>query len=86
MPSPGRGSRGGRGVAEERRISTDARRVSDPFCFFGPFAKEAYDLFFKAASGALSEKLATAKGLKATVNGFRRPLGTAAWFEWTTPP
>ena len=39
-------------------------------CFFGPFAKEAYALFFKAASGALSEKLATAKGLKATVNGF----------------
>ncbi|MBN9692472.1 MAG: transposase zinc-binding domain-containing protein, partial [Verrucomicrobia bacterium] len=39
-------------------------------CFFGPFAKEAYDLFFAAVSGALSEKLATAKGLRATTSGF----------------
>ena len=45
-------------------------------CFFGPFAKEAYDLFFAAASGALSEKLATAKGLKAAVNGFTVVLHT----------
>lgn len=45
-------------------------------CFFGPFAKEAYDLFFKAVSGALSEKLATAKGLRATVNGFTAVLHT----------
>lgn len=45
-------------------------------CFFGPFAKEAYDLFFAAASGALSEKLATAKGLRATVSGFTAVLHT----------
>jgi hypothetical protein len=45
-------------------------------CFFGPHAKEAYDLFFTAVSGALSEKLATAKGLRATVNGFTAVLHT----------
>lgn len=45
-------------------------------CFIGPFAREAYDLFFKAASGALSEKLATAKGLKASVSGFTVVLHT----------
>lgn len=44
--------------------------------FFGPFAKEAYDLFFAAVSGALSEKLATAKGLRAHVNGFTALLHT----------
>lgn len=45
-------------------------------CFFGPHAKEAYDLFFTAASGALSQKLATDKGLRATVNGFTALLHT----------
>ena len=45
-------------------------------CFFGPFAKEAYDLFFAAVSGALSEKLATAKGLRADVSGFTAVLHT----------
>ena len=45
-------------------------------CFFGPFAKEAYDLFFAAVSGALSEKLATAKGLRAGVSGFTAVLHT----------
>src|SRR3974390_3185153 len=34
-------------------------------CFFGPHAKQAYDLFFTAASGALSEKLPADKGLRA---------------------
>ncbi len=45
-------------------------------CFFGPFAKEAYDLFFTAVANALSEKLATAKGLRATVSGFTAVLHT----------
>lgn len=45
-------------------------------CFFGPFAKEAYDLFFTAVANALSEKLATAKGLRASVNGFTAVLHT----------
>ena len=45
-------------------------------CFFGPHAKEAYDLFFTAVSRALSEKLATDKGLRATVNGFTAVLHT----------
>ena len=45
-------------------------------CFFGPHAREAYDLFFTAVAGALSEKLATAKGLRATVNGFTAVLHT----------
>lgn len=45
-------------------------------CFFGPFAKEAYDLFFAAVSGALSEKLANAKGLRAAVSGFTAVLHT----------
>jgi hypothetical protein len=44
--------------------------------FFGPRAKEAYDLFFRAASGALSEKLATDKALRAHVNGFVAVLHT----------
>ena len=39
-------------------------------CFFGPHAKEAYDLFFAAVSGALAEKLADGKGLHAPINGF----------------
>jgi Putative transposase/Transposase zinc-binding domain len=45
-------------------------------CFFGPHAKEAYDLFFAAVSGALSEKLATDKGLRAAINGFTAVLHT----------
>jgi hypothetical protein len=45
-------------------------------CFFGPHAREAYDLFFAAVSGALAEKLATAKGLRAAVNGFTAALHT----------
>ncbi len=45
-------------------------------CFFGPHAKSAYDLFFAAVAGALSEKLATAKGLRAAVHGFTAVLHT----------
>jgi len=45
-------------------------------CFFGPRAKEAYDLFFAAASGALSQKLAADKGLRAQVHGFVAVLHT----------
>ena len=45
-------------------------------CFFGPHAKEAYDLFFAAGAGALSEKLATDKGLRAASNGFTAVLHT----------
>jgi hypothetical protein len=45
-------------------------------CFFGPHAKEAYDLFFTAVSGALSEKLATGKGLRAAIHGFTAVLHT----------
>lgn len=45
-------------------------------CFFGPHAKEAYDLFFKAASGALSEKLAADKALRAHTSGFVAVLHT----------
>lgn len=45
-------------------------------CFFGPHAREAYDLFFTAVSGALSEKLAAAKGLRACSNGFTAVLHT----------
>src|SRR5262245_24798122 len=44
--------------------------------FFGPYARQAYDLFFTAVSGALSEKLATDKGLRAKVNGFTAVLHT----------
>ena len=47
-------------------------------CFFGPHAKQAYDLFFTAVSGALSEKLAADKGLRAAINGF-----TAVLHTWT---
>lgn len=47
-------------------------------CFFGALAKQAYDLFFAAVSGALSEKLATDKGLRAQVSGF-----TAVLHTWT---
>lgn len=45
-------------------------------CFLGPRAKEAFDLFFTGASGALSEKLAAAKGLRAHTNGFVAVLHT----------
>jgi hypothetical protein len=45
-------------------------------CFFGPYAKEAYDLFFTAVARALSEKLATDKGLRAAINGFTAVLHT----------
>ena len=44
--------------------------------FFGPLAKEAYDLFFAAVAGALSEKLATDKSLRAHVHGFTAALHT----------
>ena len=45
-------------------------------CFFGPLAKQAYDLFFTAAMRALSEKLASDKALRAAVNGFTAVLHT----------
>ena len=45
-------------------------------CFFGPRGKEIYDLFFAAASGALSEKLAADKALRAAVSGFVAVLHT----------
>jgi hypothetical protein len=44
--------------------------------FFGPRAKEMYNLLFTAASGALSEKLATDKALRAEINGFVAVLHT----------
>lgn len=44
--------------------------------FFGPHAKEAYDLFFTAVSRALSEKLAADKDLRAAVSGFTAVLHT----------
>lgn len=44
--------------------------------FFGSLAKEAYDLFFAAVAGALSEKLATDKSLRAPVHGFTAMLHT----------
>jgi len=45
-------------------------------CFFGPFAKQAFDLFFTAVSRALSEKLAADKNLRACINGFTAVLHT----------
>lgn len=45
-------------------------------CFFGPFAKEAFDLFFTAVFGALSEKLAEDKDLQAVASGFTAVLHT----------
>jgi hypothetical protein len=45
-------------------------------CFFGRHAREAYDLFFRAVAGALSEKLAADQGLRAHVNGFTAVLHT----------
>jgi hypothetical protein len=44
--------------------------------FFGPLAKQAYDLFFTAVASALSEKLAADKGLRAPINGFTAILHT----------
>jgi hypothetical protein len=44
--------------------------------FFGPLAKQAYDLFFTAVMRALSEKLAQDKGLRAAVSGFTAVLHT----------
>jgi hypothetical protein len=44
--------------------------------FFGPFAKQAYDLFFSAAMRALSEKLASDKALHAALCGFTALLHT----------
>ena len=46
--------------------------------FFGPHARQAYDLFFTAVARALSEKLATDKGLRAAIHGF-----TAVLHTWT---
>ena len=45
-------------------------------CFFGPFAKQAYDLFFTAVSAALTEKLASDKALRAATSGFTAVLHT----------
>ena len=45
-------------------------------CFFGPFAQQAYDLFFTAAEAALREKLAADKGLRAATSGFTAVLHT----------
>jgi hypothetical protein len=45
-------------------------------CFFGPRAKQAYDLFFAAAAAALREKLAADKALRAHVSGFVAVLHT----------
>ena len=45
-------------------------------CFFGPFAKPAYDLFFTAVQAALTEKLAEDKGLRAATSGFTAVLHT----------
>jgi len=45
-------------------------------CFFGPFAKQAYDLFFTAVEAALTEKLAQDKGLRAATSGFTAVLHT----------
>jgi len=44
--------------------------------FFGPHARQAYDLFFQGATGALREKLAADKDLRACVNGFTAVLHT----------
>ena len=45
-------------------------------CFFGPLAKQAYDLFFTAVEAALREKLAQDKGLRAATSGFTAVLHT----------
>ena len=45
-------------------------------CFAGPREKQAYELFFQAASSALREKLAADKALRASVSGFVAVLHT----------
>ena len=45
-------------------------------CFFGHFAKLAYDLFFTAVHAALTEKLTADKGLRAATSGFTAVLHT----------
>lgn len=45
-------------------------------CFFGPFAKQAYDLFFAAVASSLTQKLATDKALAAHVCGLTAVLHT----------
>jgi hypothetical protein len=45
-------------------------------CFLGLREKQAYELFFQAVCGALSEKLATDKGLRAPTHGFVAVLHT----------
>lgn len=45
-------------------------------CFFGSRDQQAYELFFAAASGALSEKLAADKSLGAHISGFVAVLHT----------
>lgn len=45
-------------------------------CFFGPFAKQAYDLFFSAVAASLTEKLAADKTLRAATSGFTALLHT----------
>jgi len=45
-------------------------------CFFGPLAKQAYDLFFIAVAAALTEKLAEDKSLSAAISGFTAVLHT----------
>ena len=44
--------------------------------FLGVREKQAYELFFQAASGALREKLAADKALRASINGFIAVLHT----------
>jgi len=44
--------------------------------FFGPHAKQAYNLFFTAAARALSQKLTADKGLRAHLHGFVAVLHT----------
>ena len=45
-------------------------------CFFGLRDKQAFELFFTAASAALSQKLAADKALRAVINGFVAVLHT----------
>jgi hypothetical protein len=45
-------------------------------CFFGPFAKQAYDLFFSAVAGALTQKLADDENVGAAISGFTAALHT----------
>jgi len=45
-------------------------------CFFGPWAKHAYDLFFSAVEAALTEKLVEDKSLRAATSGFTAVLHT----------